>query len=102
MRENQLQAEEQRTPWLPASPLGPAAPVVSAPGATPVCWLLEFRVGPRSLPYLADHGFHDMVVLPGSFHIELARRIHRELFFRHAVSLRHIEFENPVILTDDD
>ena len=65
-------------------------------------WLVEFRVGPRSLPSLADHGFHDMLVLPGAFHIELVRRVHRERFHRDAVSLRHIEFERPVILTDDD
>ena len=65
-------------------------------------WLGEFRVGPLSLPYLADHGFHDMVVLPGALHIELVRRVHRELFHQEAVSLRRIEFERPVILTDDD
>ena len=32
----------------------------------------EFRIGVRSVPYLADHGFQDMVVLPGSFYIEMA------------------------------
>lgn len=29
----------------------------------------EFRVGVRSVPYLADHGFQDMVVPPGSLHL---------------------------------
>jgi FkbH-like protein/FkbM family methyltransferase len=62
---------------------------------------VEYRIGLSALPYLADHGFHDMVVLPGSFYIELVRRIHRELFQRDAISLHRIEFERPVILTDD-
>ncbi|MEP6809604.1 MAG: polyketide synthase dehydratase domain-containing protein, partial [Chthoniobacterales bacterium] len=66
------------------------------------CWLAEYQIGLRSLPYLADHGFHDMAVLPGAFHIELARRLHREVFERDAVSLREIEFTNPIVLSADD
>ena len=98
-----LHDKAQLSPWLPDSPSRPLAPVASRmPGAAPECWLVEYRTGLRSLPYLADHGFHDMAVLPGAFHIELVRRIHRELFARDAVSLRDIQFENPVILTDDD
>ena len=34
----------------------------------------EFRIGVRSVPYLADHAFQDMVVLPGSFYLAMARR----------------------------
>lgn len=81
-------------PWLPAT----AAPPI--PAATPESWLVEFRIDPGSCPYLADHGFHDMVVLPGSFHIELVRSVHRDLFHRPATSLHHITFERPVILAD--
>ena len=67
------------------------------------CRLVEFRARRAFIsPYLADHGFHDLVVLPGAFYIELARRIHRELFERDAASLRDIEFEHPVILTSDE
>ena len=98
-----LQDGDRISPWLPASPSRPAAPVASRhSGSAPACWLVEYRVGLQSLPYLGDHGFHDLVVLPGSFHIELVRRIHRELFDLDAVSLRHIEFEKPVILADED
>ncbi|MEO6789099.1 MAG: hypothetical protein ABI318_23500, partial [Chthoniobacteraceae bacterium] len=43
-----------------------------------------------------------MAVVPGAFLLELARRVHRELFDTDAVSVRHIEFENPVILNDED
>ena len=32
----------------------------------------EFRISIRSLPFLADHAFQDVVVLPGSFYIEMA------------------------------
>jgi len=78
--------------WLPdVPPISGAAP-----------WLVEFRIGLRSHPCLADHGFHGMAVLPGAFHIALIRKIHRKFFLRDAVILRHIEFEKPVFLSDDD
>ena len=87
-----VQTGHPATRWLPdVPPISGAAP-----------WLVEFRIGLRSHPALADHGFHDMAVLPGAFHIALVRKIHRALFHRDAVSLRHIEFEKPVILSDDD
>jgi hypothetical protein len=38
----------------------------------------EFRVGVRSIPYLSDHGFQDMVVLPGSFY-EMALCVEHEV-----------------------
>lgn len=81
--------------WLPV----PSSPPIA--GSTPQSWLVEFRIAPGSFEYLADHGFHDMVVLPGSFHIELVRRVHRQLFHRTATSLHQISFEQPVILADE-
>ena len=78
--------------WLPSIP----------PISGPTPWVVEFRIGLRSHPRLTDHGFHDMAVLPGAFHIALVGKIHREFFHRDAVSLRHIEFEKPVILSDED
>lgn len=98
-----MQNEDSLSPWLPASPsrsLAHVAPAVT--GMATECWRVEYRIGTRSLPYLSDHGFHDLVVLPGSFYIALIRQIHRELFQRDAVSLHHIEFEKPVILNEDD
>lgn len=98
-----LHDKAQHSPWLPDSPSRPVAPIAPAiPGAAPESWLVEYGVGLKSLPYLAGHGFHDMVVLPGAFHVALVRRIHRDLFHRDAVSLRHIEFRKPVILADED
>ncbi|MEP6670962.1 MAG: FkbM family methyltransferase [Chthoniobacter sp.] len=70
--------------------------------AGPACWWSELRVGPGSPPYIADHGFQDMVVLPGSYFVALVCRMHQELFQKRAVSLRHIEFEKPVILAEDE
>ena len=70
-------------------------------GDSPASWLVEFQISTRSLPALADHGFHGMAVLPGAFHIALVRKIHRDFFGRDAMSLRRIEFEKPVLLTDD-
>src|SRR2546427_5738852 len=45
----------------------------------PLAASAEFRIGIRSVPHLADHGFQDMVVLPGSFYIETALCVDREL-----------------------
>ncbi len=62
----------------------------------------EFKVGIRSSPYLADHGFQDMIVLPGSFYIEMALLVHREIFKKTPAILQNIKFQNPVILSDED
>ncbi|HXE84565.1 MAG TPA: FkbM family methyltransferase, partial [Gemmatimonadales bacterium] len=55
----------------------------------------EFRVGLRSVPSLADHGFQDMVVLPGAFYVALARR-------DGARVLHNVVFHHPLILSHDD
>jgi len=62
----------------------------------------EFRVGVGSVPYLADHGFQDMVVLPGSFYIEMALSMERELSKRVAGLVRNVRFHNPIILSPED
>ncbi len=72
-----------------------------AAGARAGSWLVEFQVSTRSLPALADHGFHGMTVLPGAFHIALVRKIHRDFFGHDAMNLRDIAFEKPVLLADD-
>ncbi len=83
--------------WLPA-----AAATLEVSGAPEKFWLVEFRIGLRSLPQLADHGFHDMAVVPGAFLIALALRAHRDLFQSDAGALRHVEFARPLLLSDDD
>src|SRR5467141_420692 len=62
----------------------------------------EFRIGIRSVPYLADHGFQDMVVLPGSFYIEMALCVDRELSKRVPGLVRNVTFRNPIILSAKD
>src|SRR6266850_1642531 len=62
----------------------------------------EFRIGVRSVPYLADHGFQDMVVLPGSFYIEMALCVDRELSGRVPTLVRNVSFRNPIILSAED
>jgi len=62
----------------------------------------EFRIGVRSVPYLADHGFQDMVVLPGSFYIEMALGVERELTKRVPGIVRNVTFHNPIILSPED
>ena len=62
----------------------------------------EFRIGIRSLPYLADHAFQDMVVLPGSFYVEMARCVDRELTQRLPAVIHNVIFQSPVILGSDD
>src|SRR2546425_10338792 len=58
----------------------------------------EFRIGLRSVPYLADHGFQDMVVLPGSFYIEKALSLEGGVPRR----IRNITFQNPIILSSEE
>ena len=62
----------------------------------------EFRVGLRSLPSLADHGFQDMVVLPGAFYVALARCMDQELGRDAARVVHKIVFHHPLILSHDD
>jgi FkbH-like protein/FkbM family methyltransferase len=62
----------------------------------------EFRVGVRSVPYLADHGFQDMVVLPGASYIEMALCVDRELSKRAPAVVRNVSFHNPIILSAED
>jgi FkbM family methyltransferase len=59
-------------------------------------------VGVRSFPYLADHGFQGMVVLPGSFYVDLALSAHRERFGASAVTVRNAVFQSPIILSSED
>ena len=62
----------------------------------------EFRISLRSLPFLAHHAFQDMVVLPGSFYIEMALSVHQELSKRAPCTMRDLRFQNPVILAPED
>jgi FkbH-like protein/FkbM family methyltransferase len=62
----------------------------------------EIRLGLRSVPELADHGFHDMVVLPGSFFVDLALEL--DELVSGAAQRRALDsvFHNPVILSGKD
>jgi FkbH-like protein/FkbM family methyltransferase len=60
----------------------------------------EVKVSLGLLPYLVDHGFQNMVVLPGSFCIDTAWRLHRD--FSNSGFLQNIEFRRPVILSDEE
>jgi len=62
----------------------------------------EFRIGVRAAPYLADHGFQDMVVLPGSYYIEMALRVDGEVSKRVPGVVRNAIFHHPVILSAGD
>ena len=61
-----------------------------------------FRIGVNSFPYLADHGFHDMVVLPGAAYIQMSVLTHSEIYHRTPGVLKNVSFENPIILTEED
>lgn len=62
----------------------------------------EFRIGVGSVPYLADHGFRDMIVVPGSFYIEMALCLERELGAPMARCVKSASFHNPIILSAED
>ena len=54
------------------------------------------------MPYLADHGFHDMVVLPGSCYVDMALRLERERSKGVAGLVRNVTFHNPIIVSAED
>src|SRR5688500_3362031 len=58
----------------------------------------ELRIGLRSAPFLADHGFQDMAVLPGSFYIQAALSMQASA----PQIIRNVSFQNPIILSPDD
>jgi FkbM family methyltransferase len=60
------------------------------------------RIGIHPSPYLADHGFQDMVVLPGAFYVEMALRVSRDLFGRAPRFLRNVVFRHPIILSGQE
>ncbi len=62
----------------------------------------EFTISLRTLPFLADHGFQDVVVLPGAFYIEMALAVDRELAKGAASAVRNVAFQNPVILSQEN
>jgi acyl transferase domain-containing protein len=59
----------------------------------------EFRISLCSMPFLADHAFQDMVVLPGSFYIEMALSVYHELSTHPSAVIRNVTFQNPVVLS---
>jgi len=63
---------------------------------------VEVAVSIRSTPYLADHGFQGMKVLPGSFYIETALRVDRETSGYVSGVVQDATFHNPVILLAED
>src|SRR5690348_15779213 len=82
---------------LSIAALEPSLPATDSPeetSASPV----ESAVGLASVPFLADHAFQDMVVVPGALYIELALHLERQRAKRPTRLVRSVSFQNPVIL----
>jgi FkbH-like protein/FkbM family methyltransferase len=62
----------------------------------------QFHIGIRAVPDLADHGFQDLVILPGAFYVEMALYLERELVGRVPRIARNVRFDNPIVLTAAD
>src|SRR5882672_1999579 len=77
-------------------------PLVSFSTDRPLEASAEFRVGVRSELYLADHGFQDMIVLPGSFYVDMVMRVERELSHCVPSLVRNATFHNLIILSAED
>ncbi len=61
-----------------------------------------FHVGRASMPFLVDHGFQDLTVLPGSLYLELALRATGEARSFAAIKITGAEFHQPVILAEQE
>lgn len=62
----------------------------------------EFQLGIKSLPYLADHGFQDMIVLPGSAYTEMALVVYNKIYKKVPGIIKNVKFKNLIILSDED
>jgi FkbH-like protein/FkbM family methyltransferase len=62
----------------------------------------EFKISLRLLPFLGDHAFQDLVVLPGSFYIEMVLSVYQELSNHVPGVIRNVIFQNPVVLSLED
>ena len=87
-------------PTLEATPLSKHLVALVTNG--PATASAEFRIGLRSAPDLADHGFQDMVVLPGACYVAMARHLEQELGRSAAHTLRNVTFLRPLVLSADD
>ncbi len=90
------------SPGLKAASVFTTRKLVDYTAAGPQAGSASFAVGIGSFPYLSDHGFQGMTVLPGTFFVEMALCVHLECLHAPMGMVKHVEFLNPVILADGD
>jgi FkbH-like protein/FkbM family methyltransferase len=64
--------------------------------------IAEYVTGLSTHPYLADHTFQNITVLPGSIYIDLALLVSYKLHQKFPSSIKNVKFISPVILTKKD
>ena len=62
----------------------------------------EFVLSLSTLPFLADHAFQGMIVLPGSAYIEMALVIYNYTYNKTPDVIKDIHFDNIVLLSDNE
>jgi FkbH-like protein/FkbM family methyltransferase len=102
MSSNQPHFDSSEIPKASTEPAFVKEKLITFTKDSPEGTFAEFAVGVRSLPYLADHGFQDMIVLPGSLYIEMASCVHFDLLKRGGATIRNARFQNSVILSEDE
>ena len=60
----------------------------------------EFDLSLTALPFLADHSFQGMIVLPGSVYIEMALIIYNHLYNKTPLVIKDVDFDNIVLLSE--
>ncbi len=75
---------------------------VSSLTRPPQAGCAEFKINLQSCPYLADHGFQNVHVLPGSLCLQMALLAHEQIFQNAAAVLKDVTFQSPVIISDKD
>ena len=63
---------------------------------------VDFKISLRMFPYLTDHGFQDMIVLPGAFYVDLALLAHRERSDQSPAILKNAVFNRPIVLSESE
>jgi FkbH-like protein/FkbM family methyltransferase len=61
-----------------------------------------FHVGRGSMPFLADHGFQGLTVVPGALYLALALRAEGDASSPGVVTITGAEFHQPVILAEKE
>lgn len=79
-----------------------AANTITFKRESPDSAVASITLSVSSIPYLADHSFNGMTVVPGTFFVSLARQLQSNYLHEPNGQVRFAEFSSPVILSESE